>query len=121
MHPVLCVGESAKDYAQGLTNKVLEKELTECLGNLPVQFIAYEPLWAIGSGKTHSWAEIGRFHDFIKAKVQSLTGYKPKVLYGGSVTPMNSAEILALETVDGVLVGGASLEAESFLKIGKNA
>lgn len=120
--PIICMGENEAAYEQGRTKAVLEKQIS---GSLPAELkghaitIAYEPIWAIGTGKTASTAEIVETHAFIRKAVQAVFGpaVKLKILYGGSVKPSNAREILNADGVDGVLVGGASLKASDFLAI----
>lgn len=99
---------------------VLKKQLIEGLAHVKDfanVVIAYEPVWAIGTGQVATTADIKRVHAFIKSVVGEYFGAIVPVLYGGSVKSSNSHEILALEEVDGVLVGGASLNATEFAKI----
>jgi triosephosphate isomerase len=82
--------------------------------------IAYEPVWAIGTGLTPTPADVAQVHDFIRARlVARFGGQGVRVLYGGSVKPANAAELLAVANVDGALVGGASLKADDFLRIAR--
>jgi triosephosphate isomerase len=104
--PILCVGESEKEYDAGHTAAVLDSQLAGVRG-LPGIIVAYEPVWAIGSGRTPKNAEIAVAHRQIKTALGSVRA----VLYGGSVKPANLREILSEEAVDGVLIGGASLQA----------
>lgn len=108
--PVICVGESLAEYEQKRTNAVLNAQLS-LLKDLPRggYLIAYEPIWAIGSGRTPSMTEINAAHSHIK----SVLGSETAVLYGGSVNAANAGEILAQSQVAGALIGGASLEIES--------
>ena len=114
---ILCVGESAEERAAGRALDVVAGQL---LASMPAgagaedTVIAYEPVWAIGSGRTPEPAEIAAVHARLKA---ALAPANPRILYGGSVSPANAAEILALEGVDGALVGGASLVAADFWAI----
>ena len=82
--------------------------------------IAYEPVWAIGTGVVATTADIVKVHGYIKALVKETFGADVPVLYGGSVKPSNSKEILALDEVDGVLIGGASLKAEDYIAIAQS-
>jgi len=107
--PIICVGESLEEYESGKTKTRLKNDLSECLDGIEADIIiAYEPLWAIGTGKTPTLDEISTTHDYIKSL------YNYAVLYGGSVKPSNASEISAITNVNGLLVGGASLELESF-------
>jgi len=107
---IACVGETEEERERGETENVLRRQLAvlEPDDNL---VLAYEPVWAIGTGKTATPAMAHEAHDFIKSQLDA------PVLYGGSVKPDNAAELLSKSTVDGALVGGASLELESFTAI----
>ena len=109
MTPVICVGEQEKDYEKSHTIKVLDGQIMG-LKVLPAgsYAVAYEPVWAIGSGKTPKISEIAAAHQHIKSTLGSFI----PVLYGGSVKPANLKEILRTEGVNGALIGGASLKAE---------
>lgn len=120
--PVICIGENEAAYEEGMTKAVLAEQIR---GSLPPELrgqpitIAYEPIWAIGTGKTATIAEIVETHAFIRDAVAGAFGRETRlrILYGGSVKPSNAGEILHAEGVDGVLVGGASLKASDFLSI----
>ncbi|MGB1540027.1 MAG: triose-phosphate isomerase, partial [Rickettsiales bacterium] len=125
VHAVVCVGETQSERETGDYLQVIEKQLR---ASLPAKHaaadltIAYEPVWAIGTGKTASLDDISEVHGHIKGIVSALQKEKeedipPRVIYGGSVNANNALEILSLPVVDGVLVGGASLDAESFSNI----
>ncbi len=120
---VLCVGETLEQYEAGKTKEILasqvEKALVDahCLNQI---IVAYEPVWAIGTGKTPTTAEIEDCIQFLQDKLYEIKGKKIPVVYGGSVKPSNIDEILAIDCVDGVLVGGASQKAEDFTAL-KNA
>ena len=119
---ILCVGERAEDRKKGDALKIIAKQLMSSISkksNDKNTVIAYEPVWSIGSGVTPTNNEISKVHSFIKNKTVKLSmSDKPlMVLYGGSVSHANSKNILSLENVDGVLVGGATLKMRSFLKI----
>ncbi len=113
--PILCIGETEAEWQAGRTLKVLDAQLE---GSLPKAaaaaplVIAYEPVWAIGTGRTPRLDDIAKTHAHLRARVGDLT-----LLYGGSVKAGNAGEILALADVDGALVGGASLDADEFLAI----
>lgn len=120
--PVLCIGEKLTEYKAKKTHTVLRHQLEEVLFGLEINnesaiVIAYEPVWAIGSGKTPSAKEIEANHVFIKGVLAELIGQIPRVLYGGSVSAKNTAELLEWPNVDGLLVGGASLKVDEFSKI----
>lgn len=111
--PIICIGETLQQREQGRVQEVLTRQIA---GSVPPEFsaadfvLAYEPVWAIGTGKVAGFGEIAETHRLIAAALPPGT----KILYGGSVKPDNAADILALQEVQGVLVGGASLQAESF-------
>lgn len=112
--PVYCVGESLAERDAGQTNSVLEKQIKNELAGYSTTaplIVAYEPVWAIGTGRVATLEQIKDAHAFIR----SLTA--APILYGGSVKPENSKEILNVMNVNGLLVGGASLDENSFLKI----
>ena len=120
--PILCIGESAEENQSNNTHKVLEQQIVEALGNaneLSSLIIAYEPVWAIGSGKTPNPEQINSIHEMIKDVVQSRF---PKiglesVLYGGSVNLENATSLFDQMNVDGALIGGASLDGREFALI----
>ncbi len=113
---IVCVGESEAQRRAGAALEVVAGQLE---GSLPEgagaadTVLAYEPLWAIGSGRTPSAAEVALVHAHLRERL----GAGVRILYGGSVTPANARELLAVENVDGALVGGASLEPEDFRRI----
>lgn len=128
---VFCIGESRQMYEAGKTLAVLETQL-ELLADfakdidtnvmpsgLPKLLIAYEPVWAIGTGLTPTTTEINDVHNFISEILSTMEIYAP-ILYGGSVNDKNATEIANLPMVNGVLVGGASLKADSFMTIIKS-
>lgn len=113
LRPILCVGETLEQKEQGITLEILKQQLDESLPDNNDFIIAYEPVWAIGTGKVATLEEIEEVHAFIKQYFkQEIT-----LLYGGSVTVDNYQSILDLPTVDGVLIGGASLKIDDFNKI----
>src|SRR5438552_2174902 len=107
---IACVGETESERDQGQTEAVLHRQVS-VLPRHPELVIAYEPVWAIGTGKTATLQMAQDAHAFIKTLAEA------PVLYGGSVKPENAAELLAQPDVDGALVGGASLDVESFTAI----
>jgi triosephosphate isomerase len=115
--PIVCVGETEAEYEAGRTGEILDRQLR---GSLPARgeiVLAYEPVWAIGTGRTPSAAEIEAAHARIAALLAELGHAGAPVLYGGSVKPANATEIMATPGVDGVLVGGASLNSDDFWAI----
>ena len=118
---ILCIGESAEENFNDKTKEVLKHQLQVLNGRyLDENFtIAYEPVWAIGTGKTPTSEQINEIHNFIKDVVQSTSGSNivPKVLYGGSVDENNAQSFFNEDFVDGALIGGASLNGNSFAKI----
>ncbi len=127
MMPIICIGESLDEREAGKAKTQVLDQLKKSLPRkVPVDkvLIAYEPIWAIGTGVTATPAEIGEMHDIIRqALVENLgpPGEKVRILYGGSVKPGNAREILGINNVNGALVGGASLKAEDFYGIIKAA
>ena len=120
--PILCIGESAEENESNNTYNVLQQQITEALENaneLSSLVIAYEPVWAIGSGKTPNPEEINSVHEMIKDVVQSRfpkIGLK-SVLYGGSVNYNNASSLFEQKNIDGALIGGASLDGREFALI----
>ncbi len=130
LKPIFCVGETLEEREANRTEKVIEKQIIEGLAGIPESemkniIIAYEPVWAIGTGKTATPAQAEEVHVFIRNLVKRL--YSPSVSdniiiqYGGSVKPDNSKELLNMPNIDGALVGGACLKADSFVEIIKSA
>jgi len=115
--PIICIGERLEEISKKKT--VLSRQLTAGLKKLDVSriIVAYEPIWAIGTGRTCEVKDIKETHTYIKDKVMKIAGIVPEVVYGGSVKPTNAHDILSLDEVDGVLVGGASLDPRSFYAI----
>jgi triosephosphate isomerase len=118
--PIVCVGETRAQRDTGNAAAVVERQIQ---GSLPEGVgsdrlvVAYEPVWAIGTGLTATAADVAAMHLHIRGVVGGTMGGGLRILYGGSVKPENAAELLALEDVDGALVGGASLNADQFWAI----
>jgi triosephosphate isomerase len=126
LSPIYCVGETFDERESGMASKVVAEQIGEGLTGLTEQdmqnvVIAYEPVWAIGTGRTATPEDAGSMHGIIRALLGDIfgpeTAGETPVLYGGSVKPGNAAELLSMEEIDGALVGGAALEAQSFLGI----
>ena len=123
--PIYCIGETLDERKANRTDRVLKKQLEAGLGQLKEEdahrvSVAYEPVWAIGTGETASLEQVDQAHATIRKWMSSKIGAEAetiRILYGGSVKPDNARDLMGLESVDGLLVGGASLAAESFLPI----
>ena len=123
--PILCVGESEFERDSGSTKSILDTQVREALSGVPKDrlgdvVVAYEPIWAIGTGKSATPEIAQEAHAWIREELRSLAGDTAdaiRILYGGSVKPENAAELMALPDVDGALVGGAALDALSLLAI----
>ena len=123
--PILCVGETAEERERGDTERKLRHQVQEGLERVPVErlpevVLAYEPIWAIGTGLTATTEQAQEAVAFVRALVEDIdksAGEAVRILYGGSLKPENADELLALPDVDGALVGGASLDPESFARI----
>jgi triosephosphate isomerase len=123
--PVLCVGEQLAEREAGRTNEVLGAQLEAVIAlcgapSFAGAVVAYEPVWAIGTGLTPSTGDVGEMHRLIRERLGLRYGKASeaiRVLYGGSVNRANAKELLAVDNVDGALVGGASLKADEFLAI----
>jgi triosephosphate isomerase len=126
LKPILCVGESEKERESNDTFSVLDKQMKIglkgfSLDDLKLLIIAYEPVWAIGTGKTATVDQAQEVHGFLRSTLDKSYGNKLaksiRILYGGSVKPNNISELMAMADVDGALVGGASLDPETFSNI----
>lgn len=124
MNVIVCVGETEEERDAGKAEAVVAEQLSGSLpqgeGVAEKVTVAYEPVWAIGTGRTPTVDDIGAMHRFLREKLVSTFGEEGeavRILYGGSVKPDNAAELLSADEVGGALVGGASLTAESFLGI----
>jgi triosephosphate isomerase len=122
MTPILCVGETLAEREAGRTEEVVGRQLAVVLAQAGTQafqtaVVAYEPVWAIGTGRTASPEQAQAVHAFLRAMVRPAT----RILYGGSVKAANAEEIFAMPDVDGGLIGGASLVAAEFLAIARAA
>ena len=120
---VVCIGESEEQRNAGQTLDILRGQLSLSLPDASTAnnlVVAYEPIWAIGTGRTPTAADVEQIHKFIRDLLTERfkgEGSKMRILYGGSVKPSNAAELMAIANVDGALVGGASLKAADFLAI----
>jgi triosephosphate isomerase len=128
LKPILCVGETLEEREAGTEKEVLEKQLRGALAGVGAEqlvetVVAYEPVWAIGTGKTATSAQAQDAHAHVRAVLEQLsdkaTAGKVRIQYGGSVKPANAKELLTQPDIDGALVGGASLEVRSFAEIVK--
>lgn len=121
--PVICVGETEAERERGIANRVVAEQIAASLpgyGDGAEIIIAYEPVWAIGTGKTPTIGDIADMHAHIRQLLADRfgqAGTAARILYGGSVKPSNAGEILGVPNVDGALVGGASLKADDFFAI----
>jgi triosephosphate isomerase len=126
LHPIVCIGETLEERDAGSTLAILDAQIKAGLDGLGAEQIAglvlaYEPVWAIGTGRNATAAEAGEAHTHIRGRLRQWFGGAPadrcRILYGGSVKPDNIAELVALDDVDGALVGGASLDVRAFHEI----
>lgn len=123
--PIFCIGETLAEREKGITNEVCARQIDAVIALEGVKaladgVLAYEPVWAIGTGKTASPQQAQEVHAFIRGKIAKLdkaVAEKLQILYGGSMNAANAAELLAQPDIDGGLIGGASLKAEDFLAI----
>lgn len=124
--PILCVGETWQEREAGNTEKVIEDQLKKGLNGIAKELVirvvlAYEPVWAIGSGRNATPDQARQAHQFLRKLISDLYGPETAeqilIIYGGSVSPENARDLLQAEEVDGALVGGASLKTDQFIKI----
>jgi triosephosphate isomerase len=130
LRPIVCVGETLNERDAGETEKVLQTQVTGSLAGLSKEqmsetVVAYEPVWAIGTGKTATTAQAQQAHAFIRGVLAKMfdetVARRVRIQYGGSVKPSNARELMSQADVDGALVGGASLEVRSFADIIKSS
>ena len=123
LNPIVCVGETDGERNKGVTQSVVNRQVRKALAGvnkIDHIVIAYEPVWAIGTGKVATSAQAEEVHDFIRRLLVEIYGCMAddvRILYGGSVTKDNIGELIAMEDIDGALVGGASLKPDDFLGI----
>jgi triosephosphate isomerase len=124
--PVVCVGETLEERREARVEEVIVRQLDAALLGVPEDakksvLVAYEPVWAIGTGETATVDDVAEAHGILRRRLEEVRGdgfaREVAILYGGSVSPDNAAELLSVADVDGVLVGGASLDPESFARI----
>ncbi|MDG1905580.1 MAG: triose-phosphate isomerase [Arenicella sp.] len=129
VRPILCMGETIEQRKAGQTESVIAEQLASVINAAGIEAfakadIAYEPVWAIGTGETATPAQAQSVHQFIRAELSKKSesvADSVRILYGGSVKPVNAAELFSQQDIDGGLVGGASLDVESFAAICKAA
>ncbi|UZJ40518.1 triose-phosphate isomerase [Prosthecochloris sp. SCSIO W1101] len=128
MQVIMCVGETLEEREGGITDKIVTEQVREGLkdvGDLGGIVLAYEPVWAIGTGKTATPEQAEEVHASIRATISDMFGEQAagnlRIQYGGSVKPSNAVELFAMPNIDGGLIGGASLKAEDFVAIVKAA
>ena len=126
--PVVCIGELLEERNMGVTREVVERQIAKGLEGLTPEdiakcVIAYEPVWAIGTGKTATPRQAEEVHHYVRKLITQRAGEAVgqgiRILYGGSVSPDNVKELMSEEDIDGALVGGASLKVDSFVKIAR--
>ena len=126
LKPILCVGETLQQREDGLTKQIIDKQISLGLENISNDLfndivIAYEPVWAIGTGKTATSDQAQDVHKFIREKIKTIAGddaaSKVRIQYGGSMKPGNAKDLLSQPDIDGGLIGGAALDAQSFSAI----
>jgi len=126
--PILCVGETLAEREQGITEQVVARQLDAVvdasgIGAFDSAVVAYEPVWAIGTGQVATPAQAQAVHAFIRTRIAAADAgiaERLQILYGGSMKPSNAAELLSQPDIDGGLIGGASLKAEDFLGIAQS-
>lgn len=127
--PILCIGETLDEREQGVTETVVARQIdavldTSGISGVAQAVIAYEPVWAIGTGKVATPDQAQAVHAFIRAKLEQVdagAAQQVRILYGGSMNPANAADLLSQPDIDGGLIGGASLKADDFLAIAQSA
>ena len=126
LRPIFCIGETLAEREAGATLKVVQTQLEAGLAGVSKEqaadlVVAYEPVWAIGTGKVATTEQAQEVHAFIRSLLVKIFGepvaQKTRILYGGSMKPSNAPELLAQKDIDGGLIGGASLEARSFVEL----
>lgn len=129
LKPIFCIGETLDQREGGKLEEILRTQITGGLKDIPAKdlsdiVLAYEPVWAIGTGVTASSQQAQEAHAFVRSVISELYGSETanriRIQYGGSVKPANAAELMACPDIDGALIGGAALEPQSFLEIIKN-
>jgi len=124
MTAIICVGETLDERESGNAFNVVERQIRESMPQSATSdtvVIAYEPVWAIGTGKAATTCDVEKMHNQIRELLKSLvaSGEHMRIIYGGSVKPSNASELLNLDNVNGALIGGASLNADDFIAIGQ--
>jgi triosephosphate isomerase len=123
LKPIMCMGETDEERVNGITRSVIDRQVKQGLSGMEKVdnvVIAYEPVWAIGTGKVATPGQAQEVHAFIRGILKDLYGSTAnniRILYGGSVTKDNIGDLIAMDDIDGALVGGASLKADGFLGI----
>ncbi|MCK4766950.1 MAG: triose-phosphate isomerase [Desulfobacula sp.] len=126
LKPILCIGETESQRADEKTFLILDKQMSDGLKGFGLDelahlVLAYEPVWAIGTGKTASVDQVRQVHQYLRSSLEKLFSKdfsnQTRILYGGSVNPENAKDLMGIEDVDGALVGGASLDANKFINI----
>lgn len=126
LKPIICVGETLQEHEDHITEGIIEDQVKICLSHVSEEqmeniIIAYEPVWAIGTGKNATAHQAESVHNFIRKRIKKLysqeTADNIKIIYGGSITPQNAKELFSPQTINGGLIGGASLDEKSFIEI----